>query len=94
MIIISDGDPSPPTPKLMQDFVDAKISVSTVAVFPHGGVEQQSLQTIANITGGRYYFVNENPDVLPAIFIKESKTLKRSMVQNKTIAPQSGFRRP
>ncbi len=94
MIIISDGDPSPPTPMLMQDFVDAKISVSTVAVYPHGGVEQQSLQTIANITGGRYYFVNENPEVLPAIFIKESKTLKRSMVQNKTIAPQLGFPSP
>lgn len=94
MIIISDGDPSPPTPKLLQDFVDAQISVSTVAVFPHGGNEQQSLQTIANVTGGRYYFVNENPDVLPAIFIKESKTLKRSMVQNKTIAPQLGFPSP
>ncbi len=94
MIIISDGDPSPAPPTLLQDFRDAKISVSTVAVFPHGGDEQASLQSIAQMTGGRYYFVNDNPDVLPSIFIKESKTLKRSMVQNKVIAPQLGFPSP
>lgn len=94
MIIISDGDPSPAPPNLLQQFIDNQISVSTVAVFPHGGMEQQSLQLIANTTGGRYYFVNDNPDVLPAIFIKESKTLKRSMIQNKTITPRLGFPSP
>ncbi len=35
MIIISDGDPTPPPPSLVQDFRDAKVSVSTVAIFPH-----------------------------------------------------------
>ncbi len=94
MIIISDGDPSPPAPEVLQGFVDNKISVSTVAVFPHGGMEQQTLQGIAGATGGRYYFVNDNPDVLPSIFIKESKTLKKSMIQNKTFTPQFGFPSP
>jgi len=94
MIIISDGDPSPATDKLLDEFVANKISVSTVAVFPHGGMEQQTLEAIAGYTGGRYYFVNENPDVLPAIFIKESKTLKRSMIQNKVFTPQIGFPSP
>lgn len=94
MIIISDGDPSPAPPPLLQEFVEEKISVSTVAVFPHGGMEQQSLQAIAGVTGGRYYLVNDDPERLPSIFIKESKTLKRSMVQNKEIAPQVGFPSP
>lgn len=94
MIIISDGDPSPPSPQLLQSFVDGLISVSTVAVFPHGGMEQSALQGIAGATGGRYYFVNDNPDVLPSIFIKESKTLKRSMIQNKTFIPELGFPSP
>lgn len=94
MIIISDGDPAPAPPNLLQQFVDNQISVSTVAVFPHGGMEQQSLQLIANSTGGRYYFVDDNPERLPAIFIKESKTLKRSMIQNKTITPRLGFPSP
>lgn len=94
MIIISDGDPSPPAPATLTGFVNSKISVSTVAVFPHGGFEQQTMQAIAGATGGRYYFVNDNPDVLPAIFIKESKTLKRSMVQNKIFTPEIGFPSP
>lgn len=94
MIIISDGDPSPPAPELLGQFVAGKISVSTVAVFPHGGFEETSLQSIAGATGGRYYFVNDNPDVLPAIFIKESKTLKRSMLQNKIFTPEVSFVSP
>jgi uncharacterized membrane protein len=94
MIIISDGDPSPATDALLDLYVAAKISVSTVAVFPHGGMEQQTLELIAGYTNGRYYFVNENPDVLPSIFIKESKTLKRSMIQNKVFSPQLGFPSP
>lgn len=87
MIIISDGDPQPPTPRLIKDFIDAKISVSMVAVFPHGGMEISKMQSVAEVTGGRYYFPDD-PNQLPAIFIKESKTLKRSMLQNKVFTPE------
>ncbi|MFK7818153.1 MAG: VWA domain-containing protein [Planctomycetaceae bacterium] len=90
MIIISDGDPPIPQPKLLEDFKAAGVSVSTVAVFPHGGRDIQSMQVIASVTGGRFYFPDD-PNQLPAIFIKEAKTLKRSMIQNKTITPQLEF---
>ena len=90
MIIISDGDPVPAPPSLIQDYIDEKVSVSTVAIFPHGGNEIGLLRKIAEATGGRYYFPSD-PEQLPAIFIKESKTLKRSMIQNKTIVPQVGM---
>ncbi|MSR56107.1 MAG: VWA domain-containing protein [Planctomycetaceae bacterium] len=90
MIIISDGDPQPAAPSVLQDYIDNKISISTVAVFPHGGSEIGLLRTVAEATGGRYYFPDD-PKRLPAIFIKESKTLKRSMIQNKTISPEIGF---
>ncbi|MBS0202410.1 MAG: VWA domain-containing protein [Planctomycetes bacterium] len=93
MIIISDGDPQPPTPKLMQEFVDAQVSVSMVAVFPHGGMEIKSMQGVSGVTGGRYYYP-QDPNELPAIFIKESKTLKRSLLQNKTFVPTVGFPSP
>ncbi|MFH0911004.1 MAG: glutamine amidotransferase, partial [Planctomycetota bacterium] len=86
MIIISDGDPQPPSPALLRAFVDAGVSVSTVAVNPHGGVEQRIMQTIAGATGGRYYFPKD-PKLLPSIFIKEAKTLRRNMIQNKTFVP-------
>ena len=93
MIIISDGDPQPPTPALIKDFIDAQVSVSMVAIFPHGGLEISKMQSVAEVTGGRYYFPDD-PNQLPAIFIKESKTLKRSMLQNKHFTPEVAFPSP
>ncbi|HAI12960.1 MAG TPA: hypothetical protein DCM28_14730 [Phycisphaerales bacterium] len=92
MIIISDGDPQPPPPALLQEFVNNKITVSTVAVFPHG-TQTQTMQAIANVTGGRYYFP-QDPNILPSIFIKEAKTLRRSMIQNKVFSPIIDFPSP
>ena len=63
------------------------VSVSTVAVFPHQGRDIQTMQVIASVTGGRFYFPDD-PNQLPAIFIKEAKTLKRSMIQNKYFTPK------
>ncbi len=90
MIIISDGDAQLASPRLMQDFIDSKVSISTVAIFPHGGTEIGTLRNIANATDGRYYFPAD-PNELPSIFIKEAKTLKRSMIQEKEIIPEVGF---
>jgi uncharacterized membrane protein len=87
MIIISDGDPAPPPPGLVQEYIDNKISVSTVAIYPHGGNEIGLMRNVSTATGGRYYFPSD-ANQLPAIFIKESKTLKRSMIQNKTVTPE------
>jgi uncharacterized membrane protein/Mg-chelatase subunit ChlD len=93
MIVISDGDPSPPTPELVNDFADAGISISTVAMNPHGGQEVAIMQAISRQTGGRYYFP-QDPSQLPSIFIKEAKTLKRSMIQNKTFIPALDYPSP
>lgn len=87
MIVISDGDPSPPTPALVQQFVASKVSVSMIAINPHGGQDQSIMQSISATTGGRYYFP-QDPSQLPSIFIKEAKTLKRSMLQNKIFTPE------
>jgi hypothetical protein len=53
-----------------------------VAINPHGGQDISVMQSIAAATGGRYYFP-QDPAQLPSIFIKEAKTLKRSMLQNR-----------
>ena len=60
MIIISDGDPSPPTPGTMQALIKQKVKVTTVAVGSHGPPGHQTMQRIASQTGGKYYVVN-NP---------------------------------
>jgi len=90
LIVISDGDPSPAPPTLVQKFIADKISVSMVAIFPHGGADIQLMRAVCDATGGRFYFPSR-PDELPAIFIKESKTLKRGMIQSKTVTPESGL---
>ncbi len=88
MIIISDGDPSPPTPKLLQRFVDNRVSVSTVAVFPHGGQDVGVMQQLSKATGGSYYKPN-NPNKLPAIFVKEATRLRRSSILLRAFTPVS-----
>ena len=85
MIIISDGDASPPTPELVGKFIESQISVSTVAVFPHNG-DVTILEEIAGATGGRFYYPND-PNQLPSIFIKEAKTLRRSQLQTRDFVP-------
>ena len=90
MIIISDGDPTIPPASVLQQFVDNKITVATVAVFPHGGTTTGTLKRIANATGGNFYYP-QDPAQLPQIFIKEAKTLKRSMISNATFTPTMGM---
>ncbi|MBN1808222.1 MAG: VWA domain-containing protein [Planctomycetes bacterium] len=92
-IIISDGDPSPPTPELVNGFVQEKISISTVGINPHSNTDVNTLSVIASATGGRFYFP-KTASKLPGIFIKEAKTLKRSMIQNKTFVPSVEFVSP
>lgn len=87
MIIISDGDANPPSPQELQEFVDAGITVSTVAVFPHGPQGTRFLQGISSVTGGRFYFPSD-PRELPRIFIKEAKTLRRKQVQERAFVPE------
>ncbi len=93
MIIISDGDPTPPVPAVVDAFVANKITISTIGINPHGPNDTQLLESLAVTTGGRYYEPID-PAELPSIFIKEAKTLKRSMIQNKTFAPSVEFPSP
>ena len=73
VIIISDGDPSPPTPKLLADYKKDKITISTVLVDGfHQGQFVKPMQLIARSTGGRFYHP-KNPKALPSIFIKKQK---------------------
>jgi uncharacterized membrane protein/Mg-chelatase subunit ChlD len=93
LIVISDGDPSPPTPALVSSFSDKKITMSVVIINPHGGSDISIMQSVVAATGGRYYAPSD-ASKLPSIFIKEAKTLKRNMIQNKTFTPAVTFPSP
>ncbi len=100
-IIISDGDPQPPTQALLDKYKAAKITITTVMVAGHGSAaDQASMQYTAEYLGGRYYNVT-NPKNLPQIFIKEAQVISRSLIQEGDIyqprfttrlpGPTSGF---
>ncbi|MDP1660280.1 MAG: VWA domain-containing protein [Phycisphaerales bacterium] len=87
VIIISDGDPQPPTDALLAQYVAAKISISTVAVFPHspfkGAADLSKMKRIADRTNGTYHEITDttgNLRSIPEIFIKEAQTVKRSLI--------------
>ncbi len=81
VIIISDGDPQPPPPTLLRQFVQDKITITTVMVIGHGSeADRRKMQAIAETTGGRFYHIM-NPTQLPQIFIKEAQLVSRSLIQ-------------
>src|SRR4051812_1936772 len=88
IIIISDGDPQQPNPNLMAQARAMKgLSVSTVTVYPHmGGAGMNKLlpptmEDIAKQLGGKAYGpINNNPNQLPQIFIKEATIVRRSLI--------------
>ncbi|QDU29832.1 von Willebrand factor type A domain protein [Anatilimnocola aggregata] len=86
MIVISDGDPSPPSGAIMQRFKNASVTVSTVAIGSHGPAESGLLQRIANQTGGKYYAVN-NPKAIPKIFQRESRRVARPLILEERFQP-------
>lgn len=82
-IIISDGDPQPPPMAMLQQFANSKITISTVEVFPHAGFGTTgTMRTIANVTGGKYYFINTQGQLgqLPQIFTKEAQIVRRALI--------------
>ncbi len=87
VVVITDGDPSPPSRFTLQKMVDAKISVSTICIAPHSSSDESMLKAIATGTGGEYYFVTD-PNKLPLIFAKEAAVVKRGVLVEKEFTPK------
>ncbi len=79
-IMISDGDPTPPTAALLQRYKDNNIKISTVGVGTHGPAMRKELQAIADATGGRYWHVT-NPKALPKIYQREARRVARPVIK-------------
>jgi len=87
VIILSDGDAQPPTSAQLQQYTDAQITVSTIAIGWGVHVQQRALVEIAQKTGGRFYAAR-NPMALPQIFTKESKVVRRPLIIDEPFQPQ------
>jgi uncharacterized membrane protein len=79
-IIISDGDPSPPTTGILQAFKANKIKISTVAIGTHGPPGSTPLKRIADATGGSYYVV-KSAKALPKIYQREARRVAKPVVK-------------
>lgn len=90
VIVITDGDPREPTPQLLKQLADAKITCSGVCIYPHSPADKRSLQRMAMATSGRYYDVTD-PTALPQIFIKEAQVVRRALIIEETFTPQIAF---
>ncbi|MEY3025338.1 MAG: hypothetical protein RLZZ238_235 [Planctomycetota bacterium] len=87
IIIISDGDPAPPTQATLDRAVDAKVTITTVMVSGHGTQQDYvNMKYTAEKTGGRFYEVT-NPKALPKIFTKEASVVSRSLLVEGDFAP-------
>ena len=79
MIIISDGDPTPPSAATLNMLVQAKVRVSTVAVGSHGMLGSNLMQRISSATGGKYYEAKQ-ASALPKIYQREVRRLARPLI--------------
>lgn len=87
IIIISDGDPQPPPPALLQRIVADGITISTVIISPHNPANDvQAMKLIARVGKGRFYYPR-NARQLPAIFIKEARTVRRGLISERAFMP-------
>ncbi len=82
MIVISDGDPAPPSTGVIAQLKRSRITVSTVGIGMGYHVVSATLEKIAKDTGGRFYLPND-PNKLPQIFIKEARTITRALINEK-----------
>ncbi|MSR43875.1 MAG: hypothetical protein EXS15_00740 [Phycisphaerales bacterium] len=79
-IVISDGDPAPPTKALIDEYKAAKITITTIMIAGHGTAEDlTNMKAMAELTGGNFYNV-VNPKLLPKIFIKEASLVSRNLI--------------
>jgi uncharacterized membrane protein/Mg-chelatase subunit ChlD len=87
MIIISDFDPAPPRDDLIRTMKQNKITCSTVAI-GYGGhwINEALARDIADSTGGQFYRANDYSKV-PQIFVKESRVVQRSLIDERTFQP-------
>ena len=80
MIIISDGDPSAPTPATISRLIQQGVKVTAVTVPSHGiNSGNSTMQKIAKQTGGKYYVV-KNAKALPKIYQREVRRIARPLI--------------
>jgi len=89
VILITDGHTAPPPggnwARPVGDLMRSGITVSTIGV--GDGHNSHDLTLIARMGNGKYHAVT-NPSTLPQVFIKEAKTIRKSLIKDQEFTPQ------
>ena len=86
VIILTDGHSTPGDfDGMAQSMAAARMTVSTVGI---GDCDVTTLENIAQIGKGRYYFT-EDPSSIPQIFAKETMTASKSAINEEPFIPQA-----
>lgn len=86
MVLITDGDPIPPSTALLNKLKKDNITLSCVGISPHRPTDVQILATMAKHCGGNFYNV-QNPNMLPRIFIKEASLVRKPLLCEEPFKP-------
>jgi hypothetical protein len=81
IVVISDGDPTPPSNAVINQLAASKVTVTTVLTAAHGN-DPGALSVMRNLatkTKGRFYNVT-NPKALPRIYQKEARSISRPLI--------------
>lgn len=88
VILVSDGDHGLLGDLTLLDrYRKERISLTTVGVTTHGPAAQEALAAISRATGGRHYPVDD-PNALPAIYMKETRVLSQNFLYEKPFIPR------
>ncbi len=81
IVVISDGDPTPPSNRVVAQLATSKITVTTVLTAAHGNDASATavMRNLASKTKGRFYNVT-NPKALPRIYQKEARSISRPLI--------------
>lgn len=72
VIMLTDGDPQPPSEAVINQYREAGVTVSVVCVYPHEATLPVATKTMADALGGRVYGpINSKAEQLDGIFEKE-----------------------
>lgn len=93
MIVLSDGDPAPPSQALVNEIVnDNGVTISTICYGAHG-TPPATMKALADQGRGKYYYLTSARD-LPEFFIREASRVRKSLISEKSFTPQVAGRTP
>jgi uncharacterized membrane protein len=89
IIVISDGDPSPPSARTVKAIQAQGITVSGVAISPHSPSDVNTLKQMAIWGSGNFYYPKTSKE-LPRIFTKEATVVRKSLIREQAFSPKFG----